>query len=114
MFTFKLGIFHVPNIGKVDTRNELSNDTLLALYENRKFPFIGITEEVVPYLKKQKLSEKRAAALKDHLVTSGVSPDRVKTIGYGETKPIDENNTAKGRKNNRRAEINRSAKLKID
>ena len=62
----------------------------------------------------QKLSEKRAAALKDHLVTSGVSPDRVKTIGYGETKPIDENNTAKGRKNNRRAEINRSAKLKID
>lgn len=63
MFTFKLGIFHVPNIGKVDTRNELSNDTLLALYENRKFPFIGVTEEVIPYLKKKKLSEKRLVNL---------------------------------------------------
>jgi len=62
----------------------------------------------------QKLSEQRAAALKDHLTSIGVAGDRIQTIGYGETKPIEDNNTMNGRKSNRRAEINRSAQLKIN
>ena len=62
----------------------------------------------------QKLSEQRAAALKDHLVSIGVDANRIETIGYGETKPIEDNNTVSGRKNNRRVEINRSAQLKIN
>jgi OOP family OmpA-OmpF porin len=44
----------------------------------------------------------------------GVESSRIETIGYGESKPIEDNKTAKGRKQNRRAEINRSAQLKIN
>jgi len=62
----------------------------------------------------QKLSEQRADALKAHLVSLGVESSRIETIGYGESKPIEDNKTAKGRKQNRRAEINRSAQLKIN
>lgn len=62
----------------------------------------------------QKLSEQRAEALKAHLVSAGISSDRIETVGYGETKPIDDNNTVNGRKNNRRAKINRSAQLKMN
>lgn len=62
----------------------------------------------------QKLSEQRAEALKAHLISSGVSADRIDTVGYGETKPIEDNSTVNGRKNNRRAKINRSAQLKMN
>jgi outer membrane protein OmpA-like peptidoglycan-associated protein len=62
----------------------------------------------------QKLSEQRAASVKAYLETQGVSGDRVLTIGYGESKPIGDNTTVKGRSLNRSAKINRSAKVKVN
>mgnify|MGYP001238669202 FL=1 len=62
----------------------------------------------------QKLSEQRAEALKAHLISLGVESNRIETVGYGESKPIEDNKYAKGRKQNRRAEINRSAQLKMN
>mgnify|MGYP001163893015 FL=1 len=62
----------------------------------------------------QKLSEQRAEALKAHLISLGVESNRIETVGYGESKPIEDNKYAKGRKQNRRAEINRSAELKMN
>ncbi|HSK12539.1 MAG TPA: OmpA family protein [Phnomibacter sp.] len=50
----------------------------------------------------QKLSEKRAGSAKTYLVSKGISADRIKTEGYGESKPIADNNTAAGRDQNRR------------
>ena len=44
----------------------------------------------------QKLSERRAAAVKAYLVGKGVDSSRIDTIGYGESKPIQPNNTRKG------------------
>jgi hypothetical protein len=63
MFKVREGIYVVPNFGRVDTRKGLSNEQLLALYENRDFPFITITAKCVPFLKKQKLDVKRVASL---------------------------------------------------
>jgi outer membrane protein OmpA-like peptidoglycan-associated protein len=40
------------------------------------------TEEI-----NQKISEKRANAVKDYLIEKGIAPDRITTIGYGRTKP---------------------------
>ncbi|MFH1982315.1 MAG: OmpA family protein [Pseudomonadota bacterium] len=53
----------------------------------------------------QPLSEKRAAAVKTWLEGKGVTPDRTKTAGFGDSKPIDSNTTLEGRANNRRVEF---------
>jgi len=53
----------------------------------------------------QELSEKRAQAVKDVLVESGIESSRLKTKGYGESKPVDDNSTPEGKANNRRVEF---------
>jgi outer membrane protein OmpA-like peptidoglycan-associated protein len=51
------------------------------------------------------LSEKRAVAVKDHLVSKGVEASRIDAKGYGETVPVGDNATAEGREKNRRVEL---------
>ncbi len=53
----------------------------------------------------QKLSERRADAVMEYLIKGGISPSRLKSTGYGETKPIASNKTRAGRKKNRRTEF---------
>ena len=53
----------------------------------------------------QTLSENRAASVKEYLVKQGVDESRLKSTGYGETKPVADNNTAAGRAKNRRTEM---------
>jgi outer membrane protein OmpA-like peptidoglycan-associated protein len=48
------------------------------------------------------LSEERAKTVKDYLVSKGISPGRLKTIGYGKNNPIEKNTTEAGRSMNRR------------
>lgn len=52
-----------------------------------------------------KLSNERAAAVKDYLVKNGVDASRLTSKGYGSANPIDSNKTRAGRANNRRVEI---------
>ena len=51
------------------------------------------------------LSQNRAAAIKAFLVNLGVNPDRLKTEGYGEERPISDNETQEGRALNRRVQF---------
>jgi flagellar motor protein MotB len=51
------------------------------------------------------LSEARAQAGVDYLVALGVQPARLFAVGYGETRPIASNDTAEGRRQNRRLEF---------
>ncbi|MDV7186472.1 OmpA family protein [Lutibacter sp. TH_r2] len=53
----------------------------------------------------QKLSEKRANAVKEYLISKGVSTDRISTEAFGEANPAAANNTSKGRALNRRVEV---------
>ncbi len=53
-----------------------------------------------------KLSQRRADAVKEHLVEKeGLDPDMLEAVGYGETRPIASNRTKRGRAQNRRVEF---------
>jgi outer membrane protein OmpA-like peptidoglycan-associated protein len=53
----------------------------------------------------QALSQRRAEAVREYLVSRGVGADRVTAQGFGLTRPIADNGSAEGRANNRRVEI---------
>ena len=53
----------------------------------------------------QTLSENRATAVRNYLIQQGIAPDRLTAKGFGESQPIDTNDTDIGRKNNRRTEF---------
>lgn len=52
-----------------------------------------------------KLSQDRANAVRDYLVTQGVKADKLRAIGRGEANPVAPNTTPEGQANNRRVEI---------
>jgi len=53
----------------------------------------------------QKLSEDRAAAVYKYLISAGIDKDIMSSVGFGEDKPVDTNDTEQGRQNNRRVEF---------
>ena len=53
----------------------------------------------------QALSQRRADAVAQVLSSNGVNPVRLVAVGFGETRPIDSNDTVAGRSKNRRVEI---------
>ncbi len=53
----------------------------------------------------QKLSERRAQSVSDYLQSLGVSGARLKTMGYGESQPVQSNDNAAGKQANRRVEV---------
>lgn len=61
----------------------------------------------------QTLSEKRANSVKEALIAMGVDASRLETIGYGETKPTEDNSTAAGRTANRRVQFERKVQLRV-
>lgn len=55
-----------------------------------------------------RLSDRRANSVKEFITNHGVDGSRMETIGYGESQPIDTNDTPEGRYNNRRVEFERT------
>lgn len=64
----------------------------------------GHTDSVGPDAYNQKLSQRRADAVKQVLVNDGVAANRVTSVGYGESRPVADNATEAGRAVNRRVE----------
>jgi len=65
----------------------------------------GYTDSTGPEEYNQMLSERRARAVYDYFASKGISGERMKTLGYGESSPVTDNSTPQGRALNRRAEI---------
>ena len=78
---------------------------LLLKNPKMKIEISGHTDKVGGNDYNQTLSENRAKAVYDYLVAHNISPDRLSYKGYGDTKPIDTNDTDAGRANNRRTQF---------
>ena len=73
----------------------------------------GHTDSVGTDAYNQKLSERRAGAVRDVLVNQyGVGAERVSSVGYGESRPVADNATEAGRAVNRRVEAEVEAQVK--
>lgn len=70
-----------------------------------KLRIVGHTDNVGSDTANQKLSEKRAIAVSNYLVTKGIDASRITAEGKGETMPIASNDTPEGREKNRRVEF---------
>jgi len=65
----------------------------------------GHTDHTGDHSYNQMLSDARSTSVRASLIEFGVSSDRIKTRGYGETRPVASNTTPDGRQANRRVEI---------
>ena len=65
----------------------------------------GHTDSVGSDSSNQILSEDRAQAVVDYLVDRGIDPSRLVAVGFGESRPIADNETAEGQQLNRRIEV---------
>jgi len=74
-------------------------------YEGTDVLVVGHTDSTGEAAYNQGLSERRADAARTFLVGAGLEADRVTAVGRGETEPIDTNDTAAGRQENRRVEV---------
>ncbi|MEW6166128.1 MAG: OmpA family protein [Pseudomonadota bacterium] len=77
----------------------------LQAYPNVRVDVEGHTDYIGTDAYNQGLSERRAIAVKDYLVEKGIEADRMNPVGYGESQPIDTNETVEGREKNRRVEL---------
>ncbi|MBF6607466.1 MAG: OmpA family protein [Flavobacterium sp.] len=78
---------------------------ILKEYPTARFVVEGHTDSDGSNALNQTLSENRAAAVVGYLIENGIDRSRLMSAGFGETKPIDTNKTAKGKANNRRVEV---------
>jgi outer membrane protein OmpA-like peptidoglycan-associated protein len=78
---------------------------ILQAYPGLKLQVEGYTDSTGSPEFNQKLSENRAGAVRDFLVTQGVQVDNIVATGYGMAKPVADNNTAPGRALNRRVQL---------
>lgn len=92
--------------GRVAIDNELQHTTLAGGAVGVKHvKVVGHTDSVGTAAYNQKLSMRRANAVKAYLVTKGVPVELISVEGHGLREPIASNDTAEGRAQNRRAEI---------
>lgn len=78
---------------------------IVLAYPDLRLEIEGHTDSVGSDAYNQSLSEKRAASVRDYLVDNNVSINNVIARGFGKTRPVADNSTAKGRQLNRRVEM---------
>ncbi len=74
-------------------------------FPNAKFAIEGHTDNTGTDKINDPLSNDRANAVRNYLISKGISANRLTAEGFGSKRPIDDNKTAEGRANNRRTEI---------
>ena len=96
--------------GKSDIKSESQNTVnqvadMLLMNKEMKISIEGHTDNVGTPAANKTLSENRAKAVMNALVLKGVDKSRLSAKGWGQEKPISDNNTDEGKAKNRRVEI---------
>jgi outer membrane protein OmpA-like peptidoglycan-associated protein len=78
---------------------------VLKRYPQTRIRVAGHTDSTGSETYNMELSRRRAEAVRNALVTRGVDPARIDTVGYGESSPIAGNDTPSGRQMNRRVTL---------
>jgi len=79
--------------------------TLLKEFPDYRVVIAGHTDSIGDAEYNQKLSEKRAASVMEYLIKQGIPRRRLSSLGYGESKPLGNNDTEEARSKNRRVEF---------
>jgi OOP family OmpA-OmpF porin len=106
-------VFEIGDILFETGKSALKADALNALEEVVKqirsaitpIRVVGHTDDVGSAVSNQVLSEKRAEAVRQYLIQSGIPESRVKAVGKGASSPKYSNDSPLGRQKNRRVEI---------
>jgi len=83
--------------------NKLSN--VMKEYSQTNVIVAGHTDSVGPDASNMTLSKNRANAVTNYMIGTGLGADRFTTVWYGESQPAASNDTAEGRKQNRRVQL---------
>jgi outer membrane protein OmpA-like peptidoglycan-associated protein len=100
-------LFTTAQFKLLPAAQEKLNQVADALLQDRTSNIVveGHTDSQGPDDANQTLSQKRAEAVREYLVSRGIAADRISAVGKGESQPIADNNTAENRALNRRVEI---------
>jgi outer membrane protein OmpA-like peptidoglycan-associated protein len=91
---------------KPEAREKLAKVSgILLAYPNLKVQVEGYTDNVGTQEYNQTLSQQRGDAVRDYLVSQGVSAGNITATGYGMSNPIADNATNAGRAQNRRVQM---------
>jgi outer membrane protein OmpA-like peptidoglycan-associated protein len=98
------------DVGKADLKAQVRENLkkvseTLKEYKDTEVLVTGHTDSDGSDELNQKLSERRANAVANYLISLGISPTRLKMQGLGETQPIADNANAAGKQKNRRVEM---------
>ncbi len=102
-------MFEIDKATIKEESHDLLNDVATVLKDNpniKKIRIEGHTDAQGPDIYNQRLSDDRAKSVRDFLIDAGIDENRMVAVGYGETQPLADNETAAGREKNRRVEFN--------
>lgn len=88
--------------------------SILNKYEGAILIIEGHTDNVGTDEYNQDLSQRRVESVKAYLMSKGIMESRLVAIGYGESKPIGDNNTSGGRQKNRRVELRTTYEVPVN
>jgi OOP family OmpA-OmpF porin len=104
-------MYFEPNQSKIENLKPESIATLNNLYDTlasnpkMKLEIAGHTDNTGEATANLHLSQRRADAIRDYLISKGINADRILSKGYGHTQPLASNDYPEGRMFNRRTEI---------
>lgn len=106
-------VFYTTGSAALDGKSKYELNNLVRVMKESpsiKVELRGHTDNVGDDAMNLSLSQNRSENVKNYLVNEGIDASRIVARGYGETKPVESNETPEGRQQNRRTELRFVAK----